>query len=225
MTHNGPIDTNAANAPRWSLGVKLGSAGLHGQQRDGLEEVVLNHVAQAARGFVKRAALLHAESLGEGYLDAGHVVAVPDRLQERIGEAEIEDIHDRFLPQEVVDAKDRIFREHRPRHAVELSRRGQVAPERLLHNYACMIGQARRAESGNDRRKERGRDSQVVRRAARAPQRLLDLCERALIVIVPTPKSTSASERAAVIRQLLSRRQPFPRHRRARNASPNAACR
>ena len=37
---------------------------LHGKQRDDLEEVVLDHVAQTAGGFVKRAAVLHAEILG-----------------------------------------------------------------------------------------------------------------------------------------------------------------
>src|ERR1035437_7055022 len=39
-----------------------------------------------------------AEIFGYGYLEAGHVPAVPDRLQERIGEAEIEDIHDPSFP-------------------------------------------------------------------------------------------------------------------------------
>ena len=76
-----------------------------------------------------------------GYLYAGHVVAVPDRLQERIGEAEIEDIHDSLFPEEVVDAKDRVLREYRPRHVIELAGGGQVAPERLFDNDARMLGQ------------------------------------------------------------------------------------
>ena len=126
---------------------------------------------QPAR-FVKRAAVLHAEILGQGDLDAGHVVAVPDRLQERIGEAEIEDIHDRLLPEEVVDAEDGVFREHRPRDAVELPRRGQVAAERLFDDDARMIGQVRSTEPRDHRREERGRDGEVVRRAPSAAQRL-----------------------------------------------------
>ena len=95
---------------------------LHGQQRDDLEEVVLDHVTQAAGGFVKRAAVIHAEGLGQGYLHAGHIVAVPDRFQERVGEAEIKDIHDRFLAEEVIDAEDRVLRKHRPRDPVKLTR-------------------------------------------------------------------------------------------------------
>ena len=86
---------------------------LHGQQRDDLEKMVLDHVAQTAGGFVKRAAALHAEILGQSDLHARDVVAIPDRLQERIGKAEIEDVHDRFLAEEVVDAENRVFREHR----------------------------------------------------------------------------------------------------------------
>ena len=158
---------------------------LHGQQRDDLEEVVLDHVAQTAGGFVKRAAVLHAEGLGQGYLHAGHVVAVPDRFQERVGETEIEDIHDRLLPEEVIDAEDRVFREHRPRDAVELPRRGQVAAERLFDDDARMLGQVRGAEPCDHRREERGRDGEVVRRAPSATQRLFDLRERALVLIVP----------------------------------------
>ena len=36
----------------------------HGEQRDYLKEVVLNHVAQTAGGFIKRAAVLYTEILG-----------------------------------------------------------------------------------------------------------------------------------------------------------------
>ena len=158
---------------------------LHGQQRDDLEEVVLDHVAQTAGGFVKRAAALHAEILGEGDLDAGHVVAVPDRLEERIGEAEIEDIHDRLLPEEVIDAEDRVFRKHRVRDAVELPRRGQVASERLFDDDARMLGQVRGTEPFDHRLEERGRDGEIVRRAPSATQRLFDRRERARVIVVP----------------------------------------
>jgi hypothetical protein len=51
-----------------------------GQQGDDLERVVLDHVAQSADRLVERAAILHAELLGESDLEAGDVVAVPDRV-------------------------------------------------------------------------------------------------------------------------------------------------
>ena len=68
--------------------------------------MVLNDIAQTAGGFVKCATPLYAEILAQGDLNAGYTVAVPDRFQERIGEAKIQDIHDRFLPEEVIDPKD-----------------------------------------------------------------------------------------------------------------------
>ena len=97
----------------------IASAGgrLHGEQRDDLEQVVLDHVTQTPGGFVEGAAALDAEILRQRHLDARHVVAVPDRLQERIGEAEIEDVHDRFFAEVVIDAEDRVFRERGPRDA------------------------------------------------------------------------------------------------------------
>jgi hypothetical protein len=55
---------------------------LHGQKGYDLKKVILDHVAQAAGRFVKRPATVHAKSLGESDLDAGHVVAVPDRFRE-----------------------------------------------------------------------------------------------------------------------------------------------
>ena len=101
---------------------------LHGKQCDHLEEMILDHVAQTAGRFVKGSAAFHSEILGQGYLDAGHIIAIPDRFQERIGEAEIEDIHDRLFSEEVIDAKDRVFREHtsaRP-DSVPAPKRGRV---------------------------------------------------------------------------------------------------
>ncbi len=92
----------------------------HGEQGDDLKKVVLDHVAQAAGGLVERAAPLDAEVLGQRDLNAGHVVAVPDRLQEGVGKAEVEEVHDLLLAEEVVDAVDRILSEHRSRYAVEV---------------------------------------------------------------------------------------------------------
>jgi len=92
---------------------------LHRQQCDYLEEVILDHVAQAARRLIECTACSNAESLAHGDLHAGYVIAIPDRLQERIGESEIENIHDRFLAQEVIDAEDRVLREHRFRGTVQ----------------------------------------------------------------------------------------------------------
>jgi hypothetical protein len=57
---------------------------LHGKQRDDLEQVVLDHVAQAAGALVEGAPAIDAEILRERHLDARDIVAVPDRFEERI---------------------------------------------------------------------------------------------------------------------------------------------
>ena len=64
---------------------------------------------------------------------------------------------------------------------VEFSCRGQVAPERLFHNDACMLGQVRRAETLDDRLEERWRNSQIMRRSSRVAERLFDGCECARV--------------------------------------------
>src|SRR4029079_9204474 len=102
----------------------------------------------------------------------------PDRLQERISEAEIENVHDRFLAEEVVDPEYRIFREHRLCDAIELPRGGQVATERLLDDHARMVGQAGGAQPFDYGCKERRRDGEVVRRSLGIFQRLLERLER-----------------------------------------------
>ena len=68
---------------------------------------------------------------------------------------------------------------------VELPRGGQVASERLFDNDARMLGQVRGAESFDHRLEERGRDSEVVRRAPSAAQRLFYRRERVRIFIIP----------------------------------------
>src|SRR3546814_2019280 len=107
---------------------------LHGKQRHDLEQVILNDIAQTSRGFIESATLLDSELLGQGNLHALYVMMVPDRLQKRIGEAEIKDIHDRFLAQEVVYAKNRFLRKHGVRDPVQVAGGRQVASARFFDN-------------------------------------------------------------------------------------------
>jgi hypothetical protein len=62
------------------------------------------------------------------------VVGVPNRLEEAVGEAEIEQVLDRLLAEEVVDPEDPILVEDPVEDVVEPTRSGQVPPERLLDN-------------------------------------------------------------------------------------------
>ncbi len=65
--------------------------------------MVDDHVAYRAYGIVEVATVLDAEALGHRDLHAGDVVAVPHRLEHGVGEAQVEELVDAHLAEEVVD--------------------------------------------------------------------------------------------------------------------------
>jgi len=65
---------------------------LHGQITQHLEEMILNHVAHGARLVVERTSALNPEVFRHGDLHALDVIAIPEGLQERVGEAEEEHV-------------------------------------------------------------------------------------------------------------------------------------
>ena len=86
---------------------------LHQGERQDLHDVVLDDVAQGAGGLVEAAPVLDAERLGHGDLHVVDVAAVPDRLEDGVGEAQGQDVLDRLLPQVVVDPVDLRLRRRR----------------------------------------------------------------------------------------------------------------
>ena len=81
------------------------------QQAEDLQEVVLDDVPDRAGLVEEGAPVGDVELLGHRDLDAGHVLAPPDRLEERVGEPEVEQVLDRLLAQVVVDPEDRCLAE------------------------------------------------------------------------------------------------------------------
>ena len=82
--------------------------------------------------LVVAGAALDADRLGDGDLDVVDVVAVPDRLEQDVGEAEGEDVLDRFLAEVVVDAVDLPLGE-RLRHLLDQLAGGrEVVTERFF---------------------------------------------------------------------------------------------
>ena len=67
--------------------------------------MVDDDVAQRADGVVEVAAVLDAEVLRHRDLHAGDEVAIPDRLEHRVGEAQVEDLLEAHLAEVVVDAQ------------------------------------------------------------------------------------------------------------------------
>jgi len=143
------------------------------QQRNDLQQMVLHDIADGPDFFVKGAAALHAELFRHGDLNVLHVVSIPDRLQEGVGEAEKQQVLHRLLAQVVVDAKDGAFLEYLVQGTVKGLCARKVAPERLFHDHPC-IGRAtgfRKALS--DVGKHARRNREIVNRPLRRAQRLL----------------------------------------------------
>src|SRR5205809_3462892 len=108
--------------------------------------MILDDVTDDARLVVELAASHHAKALGHCDLHILDVLPVPDRLEERIREAEVQDVLNCFLPEVVIDAEDRRLRKVLVEHAIELSRRYEVAAKRLLDDDPCVRGAARLRE-------------------------------------------------------------------------------
>ena len=85
-----------------------------------------------------------------------------------------------------------VFRKDRPRDAIELPRRGQVAAERLLDDDARVLGQTRGAEPLDHRLEQRRWNGEVVRRAPGIAQRLLERGERRRVVVVAARHTAAA---------------------------------
>ena len=105
---------------------------LHRARGDHLHEVVDDDVAQRADRVVEVAAVLDAEVLGHRDLDALDVVPVPDRLEHRVREPEVEDLLEAHLPEVVVDAEELRLVDVLVQLVGERAGRRAVVPERLL---------------------------------------------------------------------------------------------
>jgi hypothetical protein len=77
----------------------------HGHEPEHLEQVGDDHVPVGAGGVVERCAALDGQRLRYVDLHVADVLAVPDRLEQPVREPEREDVVDRLLAQEVVDAE------------------------------------------------------------------------------------------------------------------------
>src|ERR1700758_1830845 len=100
---------------------------------------------------------------------------IPDRLDNRVGEPEREDILNRLLTEVMVDPIDLVLVKDSMDHVVESSRAAKVAPERFLENDPCPVSrtavgvQTRRFEVVDDRWVKAGRGCKVEEAGAAAP--------------------------------------------------------
>ena len=127
-----------------------------------LHQVVDHDVAQRAHRVVEVPAVVHAELLGHGDLDTLDVVPVPDRLEDGVGEAEVEDLLEPHLAQVVVDAAQLRLVDVLVQVGCERGRRRDVVPERLLHDDPAAGRQLRLGEALHHRAEQERWDLEVV---------------------------------------------------------------
>ncbi len=93
-----------------------------------------HHVAERADVIVERRPFVEPERLRHVDLHVIDEVAVPDGLEESVGETEGEDVLRRLLAEEVIDAEDLLLREHFVQFLIERAGARVVGAERLLHH-------------------------------------------------------------------------------------------
>ena len=104
--------------------VELGRR-LHRHQRQQLKQMVRHHVAQRAGGVVEAAAMADAELFVDRDLDMIDVIAIPDRLEHAVGEAQHQDVLHRLLAEIMIDPVDLMFVDEFQQFAVQ-----RLAPRR-----------------------------------------------------------------------------------------------
>ena len=145
----------------------------HADQREQLQQVVLQHVAGGAGGVVEGGAGADADVLGHRDLHRVDVLGVPHRLEQVVGEAQGQDVLDRLLAQVVVDAEDVLRGEDLVDQLVERHRGLQVVAERLLHHDPApaaglrVVGHPGAGELVEHQREGGRRDGEVERGVAR----------------------------------------------------------
>src|SRR5689334_8514405 len=98
--------------------------------------MVLNDIPDGARLVIKGAAALNAEILRHGDLNTLDIVAVPERLEKRIGEPEVQDILNRTLAEVMIDTEYRFLGKGAGQGPVQFLSRDKVPSKWLFDDDA-----------------------------------------------------------------------------------------
>jgi len=79
---------------------------LHGDQREQLEQMVRHHVAQRAGLVVEAAAVTDADLFVDRDLYVVDMIAIPDRFEHAVGEAQHQDVLHGLLAEVMIDPVD-----------------------------------------------------------------------------------------------------------------------
>src|SRR6185437_12234816 len=136
------------------------------------------------------------KGLGHRDLHTVDIVAVPDRLEERVTETEVEQILHRLFAKIMVDTKYPWLGEHGQERAVERLRRREVVTKRLLRDDPSISCAARATELLDHGREEAGGNGEIVQRPLCRGERLPETIERRRILVIPIHVPEQRRERA-----------------------------
>ena len=139
---------------------------LHRHEGEDLEQMRHHHVAEGAGLLVEGRALAEPERLGHVDLHMVDEVAVPDRLEQAVGEAEGQDVLRRLLAEEVVDAEDLVLGEDLVQPGVERHGAREVGAEGLLHDDAAIADELGLGQQLHRRQRRVRRHAEIVHAAA-----------------------------------------------------------
>ena len=134
----------------------------HRHEREHLEQVRHHHVSVRAGRFIERDALIERQRLRHVDLHMVDVIAVPDRLEQSVGESEGKNVLRRFLAEEVVDPEDLLLGKGFVQRRVEDAGTCEVGAERLLHDDARPCHEPRLAQGSHDGTSRIRRHAEVV---------------------------------------------------------------
>ena len=121
------------------LGIEMGGR-LHGDQRQQLEEMALHHVAQRTGALVIAGAVADTAGLGHGDLHLIDMIAVPQGLDQGIGETEHQEILHCLLAQVVIDPVDALLCKMPVQAGIQAQGAGEVLAEGLFDHDAVATG-------------------------------------------------------------------------------------
>src|SRR5579862_3869715 len=134
--------------------------------------MVDDDVPQSADRIVEAASVLDPEALRHRDLHRGEVVAVPDGLEHRVVEAQVQDLVEAHLPEVVVDAIELRLVDVLVQLGGERAGGIEVVSERLLDDDPRRLRQPGPAQTLDDGREETGRCLEIEDRKLRLPDDL-----------------------------------------------------
>ena len=140
--------------------------------------MVLHHVAQGPRLVVVSPAMLDANLLGHDDLQLLDVAAIPNRLEEAVGEAKGQDVLHRLLAQVMIDPIDLRLGQQAGQPPVQFPGALQIVAERLFNDQSIagrIVGEMRLLKLACNQLHERRRHGRVKHSLHRTVPLLLKL--------------------------------------------------